>query len=164
MVARSKKSRIGKQGGFTLMELLVVLAFFAMIYAAFGDKITSLFSSNGAQVETDLITQAINDTRINKGAMGYPSGDLITPITNQWGGQLKSTQTSVTSFKLTDTKVPADECAIIVSAFSKQKTVTKVTIGSASITALPVSKPTAEVECNKATAATGNTIGFDITG
>jgi len=133
-------SRKSRQGGYSLVELGIVLLIIAVILAVVIGKSYFAKSTANAQTEQSTLVQIIGATPNFKGSYGTPgsygaagtnlvgslvTGKVIPPnysttattITNSWGGAITLVSTGP-GFTLTDAGLPDDICLSIVSAIN----------------------------------------------
>lgn len=173
-----------KKNGFTLMEVLVVLAIVAVIYIAFGDRVNSTFAGTDNQAELENVTMIITGAKALKSTVGYsdanmvpalidikqvPSSMTITgtaaarKIFNQWGGEvsLAGAQTDKTTYLVTDRSVPKDVCIRMVSSLTKGGLVKSTNINAKGARIGEVTTVQSSADCDQ---DTNNTIAFLVQG
>lgn len=150
-----RERRNMKEGGFTLIEILVVLAIFALLIYYFGPRayqaITAGNSINYVQDVQMLNTNLANyyghnyagATAANAITANVVPSNMVTGtnIVDPWGGAITFAPVAGNlSYTLTDSTVPLKECARDASALFS--TVTSLTVNGTAVTS-PVTAATA---------------------
>jgi len=161
-----------KKNGFTLMELLVVLAIAAVIYIAFGDRVTSTFTMviTGAKGLKSTVgysdanmVPALIDIKQVPSSMTITGTAAARKIFNQWGGEMSvaGAQTDKTTYLVTDRSVPKDVCIRMVSSLTKGGLVKSTNINAKGARLGEVTTVQSSADCDQ---DTNNTIAFLVQG
>lgn len=139
--------RKNKQGGYTLIELGIVIALIAAALIIVIRAAGSVGSSSKASNETAAITQLISNAKALKSGGTYGANTNMVPIlitanqvpgainnggttlTNQWGGDVTVIGNGP-QLTVTDAGVPADACQAVVTGVGNGDTTLTVTVGS----------------------------------
>lgn len=159
-----------KQGGFTAVELIVVLIVGLGIIALAAGNMDKLFGNSNVSEELSNINVIYANARSLKTSSGYgaASTDLTSQLSavngiprnmavtggviyNLWGGTVPVVSTGA-GFTITQNTVPMDACIKIATRVSKGGTFASIAInGNAAITG-EVTTATATTQCNSAAA------------
>lgn len=129
----TKKTIKAAQGGFTLIEAMVVMIVGVVVLAAAAAGIGKLFSTSNVSTEVGNITQMSANLQGLRGPAGYkglsnelaisykaiPANMVVSPdskITNAWNGDVTITSVKEDqSYNIAYTKVPQDACQQIMT-------------------------------------------------
>lgn len=159
-----------KQGGFTAVELIVVLIVGLGIIALAAGNMDKLFGNSNVSEELSNTNVIYANTRALKTSSGYgASGTDLTAqlnavngiprnmsltggvIYNLWGGSVPVVSTGA-GFTITQNTLPIEACIKIATRISKGGTFSSIAInGNAAITG-EVTTATATTQCNSASA------------
>lgn len=159
--------RNNRQGGFTLIEIMVVLVLGIIIVAVAAGGVGRAFSSNDATTEVRNIHDLMTNIQSLKGTDGYSSvstqllyrvDGLPTPLTttdgtsvlNSWDGAV-TVNGSATAFTVNYAGVPAASCIQIATKIAEAG-VMNVHVGSTAVTT--------SAQANTGCAADTNTMSF----
>lgn len=142
---KQPKFHAKKQKGFTLMEIIVVLALAGLILAGLAWGINRAFSANDVKNEAQGITGVLAALPDLRGAGGYPSGDLMDVLeaqeaipsawasgTNSWGGAV-GVEGSGSGVVISTGSVPKAACNKLIMKLAGGGNFASVTIGGTAV-------------------------------
>lgn len=174
-----------KKNGFTLMEILVVLGFFAIITWLFGGKVLNSFIKSDGQSENEIITMMVVGAKATKTTSGYTDANMIPSmidmgqaapqtvtitgtgaarkVLNQWGGEItfNGNQTDKTTFLVTDKNLPKATCIYMATSMSKGGLVDSTNINGKGARSGEVTAVQATADCDQDKT---NTIAYIVQG
>lgn len=163
-----------KQGGFTAIEIIVVLIVALGLLAMSAGKLDMLFGGQGLAEEVSNVNTILANTKSLKTVSGYGAAgtDLTTQLVaisgipknmsvitnvayNSWGGAVTPASTG-TGFTITENSLPNDVCIKIATKTSKSGAFATIKINANAAIAGEVTSAVATAQCN----ATTNTLVF----
>lgn len=166
---------IKKQGGFTAIELIIVLVVGLGILALAAGKMDMLFGNSNLSEEIGNVNSIYANVKSLKTSSGYgaattdltaqlvaingvPRNMTVTGgvISNLWGGTVPVVSTG-SGFTITQNTVPMDGCIKMATKISKGGTFSSIKIGASAAVVGEVTSAAATASC---TSATNNAIIF----
>lgn len=155
-----------KQGGFTALELIVVLLVGLGIYAMSSGKLDMLFSGASIADEVSNIHTLLVNTKGLKTQSGYgasgtdlsaqlvATGGVPTNMTvtagvlyNDWGGAVVPASTG-TGFSITDNAIPQGACIKLSTKISKSGAFASIKLNGNAAIVGEVTSSTATTQCS----------------
>jgi len=162
-VALPKRLNKPSQEGFTIIELLIVIAVGVLILAGVATLIQKAFAGSNLTKETQNINLIMTEMRSIRSAAGYGAKDAnLVPLMislelapaglvsgnalmNSWNGSVK-VKSTVTSFAIEYEKVPKEDCAKLATNLSQAGTFVSIAVGGTTKVG-PISAAEAETLC-----------------
>lgn len=162
------------QGGFSLIEALVVLVIGVIVLAAASGSIGGIFTAQDKSQEVSHVVSLLSNTKSlrSSGGYGVAGTDLVPPLiankavpttmsviagklTNAWGGTIAVASTGG-GISITESALPADACIEISTKISRGGAVT-TKIGANAAVVGEVTQTDATTQCAD---PTSNTVVF----
>ncbi|MDH0341961.1 type 4 pilus major pilin [Chromobacterium haemolyticum] len=169
MTRRGQKK---KQGGFTAIEVMVVIIIGIVIYALSTGKLSQLFGKSNVSEEISNVNTLLANTKQMKTTSGYgASGTNLVPqlisaggvppnvsviggvLYNTWGGAITIVSTGA-GFTIQQATVPQDACIAMVTKIAKGGAFFSTKVNAATAVTGEYTTAQANTDCTSATSNT----------